>query len=119
MPVYEYRCNKCHRRVSILTRSLSKPSATCPNCGSTELERLFSTFSVRKSSNSIYDDILSDSQLVKGLERSDPRALVEWGKRMGQGDEEVGPEYEEMMDKMEAGEMPTNLPGGAETPEAL
>ena len=116
MPVYEYRCNNCHRRVSILVRSFSGSSVTCPNCGSRELNRLFSTFSVRKSDGDIYGDILSDSQLVRGLESNDPRALAEWNKRMSQGDEEVAPEYEEMLDKMEAGEMP-DLMTGQETSE--
>jgi len=66
---------------------------------------LFSTFSVTKSDQDIYEDILSDKQLVRGLESNDPRALAEWNKRMSRG-EEVAPEYEEIMDTLEAGEMP-------------
>ena len=119
MPVYEYRCNNCHRRVSILVRSFSGSSVTCPNCGSNELNRLLSTFSVRKSDEDIYGDILSDSQLVRGLEGNDPRALAEWNKRMSQGDEEIAPEYEEMLGRMEAGEMPHDLMTGEETSEEL
>ena len=105
MPIYEYRCNNCHRRVSILVRSSSDSLVTCPNCSSTELNRLFSTFSVRKSDQDIYDDILSDSQLVKGLESNDPSALSEWNKRISR-DEGTAPEYEEALDRLEAGEMP-------------
>ncbi len=105
MPIYEYRCNNCHCRVSILVRIASKASVTCPNCGGNELNRLFSTFSVTKSDQDIYEDILSDKQLVRGLETNDPRALAEWNKRMSRG-EEVAPEYEEIMDTLEAGEMP-------------
>jgi hypothetical protein len=40
----------------------------------------------------------------------DPRALAEWNKRMSQG-EEVAPEYEEMVERMEKGEMPAELAG--------
>jgi hypothetical protein len=40
----------------------------------------------------------------------DPRALAEWNKRMSQG-EEVAPEYEEMIERMEKGEMPAELAG--------
>ncbi len=116
MPVYEYRCNNCHRRISILVRSSPGSSVTCPNCGSHKLNRLFSTFSVRSSDQDIYDDILSDSQLVSGLKDNDPRALAEWNRRMSQGDEEVAPQYEEMLDRMEAGEMP-DLMAGEETSE--
>ncbi len=119
MPLYEYRCDNCHRRVTILIRDFSGSSSiTCPNCGSTELERLFSSFSVRKSDTAVYDEILSDSQLVKGLMHNDPRALAEWNKKMSQGiDEEIAPEYDEMLDRMEAGEMPDDLMKGEETSE--
>jgi hypothetical protein len=40
----------------------------------------------------------------------DPRALAEWNKRMSQG-EEVAPEYEETIERMEKGEMPAELAG--------
>ena len=119
MPLYEYRCNNCRRRVTIFVRNSSASSSvTCPNCGSSELERLPSGFSVRKSDKAVYEGILSDSQLTKGLMQNDPRALAEWNKRMSQGtDEEVAPEYEEMLDRMEAGEMPEDLTGKEETTE--
>ncbi len=116
MPIYEYRCNKCHRRVSILVRSPSESTVACPSCGGTELNRLFSTFAVRKSDQSIYDDILSNSQLVKGLENDDPRALAEWNKQISQG-ERVAPEYEEMLGRLEAGEMPHPSVSAEETSE--
>ncbi len=75
---------------------------------------------MRRSNENVYEDILSDSQLVKGLEHSDPRALAEWNKRMSQGvDEEISPEYDEMLDKMEAGEMPDDLIKEKETSEEL
>lgn len=111
MPIYEYRCQGCGRRVSLLVRGPSA-SPSCPRCGSQGLSRLFSTFAVRRSEGSIYEDILSDTELVRGLEKNDPRALAQWSRRMGQGmDEQIGPEYEEMLDRMEAGEMPEDLMG--------
>ena len=105
MPIYEYRCNGCHRRVSILIRSFSESSITCPSCGSSELNRLFSSFSVRKPDQAVYDDILSDAQLVRGLQSDDPRALAEWNKQMSRG-EGVAPEYEEVVDNLETGQWP-------------
>ena len=65
---------------------------------------------MRKGDKDIYEDILTDSQLTKAMIRNDPRAMVEWNKRMSRGmDEEVAPEYEEMIDKMKGGEWPTDL----------
>ncbi len=116
MPIYEYRCHNCNRRVSILVRSFSESQVTCSNCGSTELERLFSTFAVRKSDQDVYDDILSDSNLVRGLQSDDPRALAEWNKRISRG-EGVAPEYEDMLGGLEAGEMPHHSTGGEEASE--
>lgn len=116
MPLYEYHCNNCHRRVTILVRSSAESSITCPNCGGTKLERRFSSFSMRKTDSDVYDDILSDRQLVRGLETNDPRALAEWNKRMSRG-EEVAPEYEEMMERMEEGEMPGPMTPSEETAE--
>ena len=111
MPLYEYRCKSCRRKVTILVRS-PEASICCPHCKGTELERLFSTFRVAKSESGIYDDILSDNQLVKGLMRDDPRALAAWNKKMTQGtDQDVSPEYDEMLEKMEAGEVPDLKPG--------
>jgi hypothetical protein len=40
----------------------------------------------------------------------DPKALAEWNRRMSQG-EEVAPEYEETIERMEKGEMPAEVAG--------
>jgi putative FmdB family regulatory protein len=48
MPIYEYACKKCQERTSVLVRSFSATPASvvCEHCGSTELERAFSSSSV-------------------------------------------------------------------------
>jgi hypothetical protein len=84
---------------------------SCPQCGNNTLRRLLSTFSVRsKTYKDVYEDIFSDSQLTRGMMADDPRALAEWNRRMGQG-EEVAPEYEEMLGRMDKGEMPSEPVG--------
>jgi len=110
MPIYEYRCGNCKRCVSILVQGFKEPpSLECPQCGSEKLTRLFSSFRIGKGETyarkGIYEDILSDNQLVRGLESSDPRALAEWNRRMSHGaGEDISPEYEDMLGKLEAGE---------------
>ena len=43
MPIYEYECGGCRRRVSLLVLTPSKAEAPrCPRCGSAELTRLMS-----------------------------------------------------------------------------
>lgn len=93
----------------LATSSQTQPA--CPKCGNSALNRLFSTFSVRsKTYKDIYENILSDDQLTRRMLADDPRALAEWNKRMSR-DEEVAPEYEEMLGRMEQGEMPAELAG--------
>jgi len=42
MPIYEFDCQQCHHRFETLVRSDSHPS--CPECHSTQLEKLLSVF---------------------------------------------------------------------------
>lgn len=52
MPIYEYRCADCAKKVSIFFRSYSSVSAPrCPLCGGTNLNRLFSRVVVRRGTN--------------------------------------------------------------------
>jgi len=79
---------------------------SCPRCGSNELRRIFSVFSVQRTYTDVYEDILSDRQLTQGMMRNDPRALAEWSRRMSSG-EKSPPEYEELTERMEKGEWPS------------
>ena len=44
MPIYEYVCKQCKRPFEALV--MGNQHATCPNCGSSDLEDKFSTYSV-------------------------------------------------------------------------
>jgi putative FmdB family regulatory protein len=44
MPIYEFHCAECERDSEILVRSSAWKGAECPHCGSTKLEKKFSTF---------------------------------------------------------------------------
>jgi putative FmdB family regulatory protein len=108
MPIYEFRCNTCRRRVEVFVQGFSPPTQpSCSHCGGNDLDRIFSRFAVRRSKEdkSVYDDILSDTKLTSGLMRNDPRALAEWSRKMSRAaDEDVTPETEELMDRLDHGE---------------
>lgn len=110
MPIYEFRCQSCGQRMSVLRRWGETQPPVCSRCGSSQVSRIFSIFRVHRTDKQIYEDILSDSQLIKGLEQNDPRALAEWNRRLSRG-EKVEPEYEELMYHLERGEMPSSLSG--------
>jgi len=44
MPIYEFNCEKCGRDSEILVRSSDWSGAKCPHCGSSRLDKKFSTF---------------------------------------------------------------------------
>jgi len=44
MPIYEFHCGKCENDSEILVRSSDWAGTKCPHCGSTKLEKKFSTF---------------------------------------------------------------------------
>lgn len=112
MPLYEYRCGGCAKKVTLFVRGYERAaSSCCPLCASTDLKRMFSTFRVTKTDHDIYEDILGDNQLVKRMEANDPAALSEWNRRMSR-DESVAPEYEDMVGKMDAGQWPEELTAG-------
>ena len=118
MPIYEYRCNGCQRRVSVFQRSIQgATAAACSHCGSTDLTRLISRVAVMRSEESHFEDLASGAGLAD-LDESDPRSVARWARRMGREmGEELGPEFDEMVERMEAGEMPEDLgEGGGEEP---
>lgn len=105
MPVYEYYCHSCRRKMSKLVRGFSDtPEVVCSNCGNKKLERLFSTFAVVKTDKDVYDDILSDTSLINRMMENDPRAMLEWSRKMEGTESEKTPEYEEMVQRMDKGE---------------
>lgn len=112
MPIYEYRCRKCRRRVSILLRSFSdmkNAKLKCIHCGHDELERLVSLVSVPKSEETRLD-ALSDDSALGDLDESDPRSMARWMKKMsGEVGEDLGEEFHEVVDRLESGQSPEDI----------
>ena len=44
MPIYEFHCHDCNNDAELLVRSINWQGTACPKCGSTKLEKKFSTF---------------------------------------------------------------------------
>jgi len=80
------------------------PEPVCSACGSKDVSRLFSTFATIKTDNDVYEDILNDNQLVERMMANDPRAMLEWSRKMEGTEAEKNPEYEEVIQRMERGE---------------
>ena len=119
MPIYEYRCLDCGRKVSIFWRSLSavnEKTAACDRCGSRRLTRLASRVRVLRGNGSgdlgASGDDLDDALLneMASLDENDPRALGRFMRRMAQeSGEDLGPEFEEVVGRLEKGEDPEQI----------
>jgi putative FmdB family regulatory protein len=105
MPIYEYRCNSCSRRVSLFQRQMNAPlTPTCPHCQSQDLRRLVSTFSVVRSPESDLDDGALDS--FEGLEENDTGAMLDHAHRLGEKmGVDLGSDFDEDVQQTLAGEL--------------
>jgi putative FmdB family regulatory protein len=107
MPIYEYVCGSCKRRVSLYYQTFSAASAavpTCTNCASTELRKLVSRVFQLKSEDAQLDD-LSDPSSFGDLDENDPKSVARWARKLGQQmGEDLGDDWGDMVDRLEAGE---------------
>jgi putative FmdB family regulatory protein len=104
MPIYEYRCEDCRRKSTVLTLRVSEAVDTiCEHCGSRQLTRLMSRFATPRSEESRLDN-LSDPSSLGGVDESDPKSMARWMREMGKElGEDAGDDFAEMVDEMEAG----------------
>jgi putative FmdB family regulatory protein len=100
VPVYEFACNACNAALSVFVRSVnSEVNAVCERCGSSDVRRLVSKFAViRGPGGASLDDF-------GGFDENDPRAMAAWARQMqAESGEDMGPEFEEMVGRLERGE---------------
>jgi putative FmdB family regulatory protein len=119
MPIYEYECHGCRRRVSLLVmRPSTAAPPECPRCGSASLSRLMSRFATVKSEEARLD-ALADSSSLGDLDENDPSSVARFMKKMGKefGDD-LGGDFDEAVDEAmaeaadEGGEAGTGGDGG-------
>ena len=112
MPIYEYHCQDCKRRVSIFWRTFTEAeegTPACPRCGGANLTRLVSRVRLVRSEESRLDD-LTDFGDLPDFDESDPRSLGRWMRKMSaEMGEDLGPEFDEVVGRLEAGENPEEI----------
>lgn len=134
MPIYEYDCGGCKRRVSLFFTSFSVVEARtsagenrCPRCGSADLTRRMSRVrTLRSSAIDTGDDDMAGELGGMGtglddIDEDDPRAVARWARQMKEtmGDEmDMGPEFDRALARIEAGEDPEKVMDDLD-PEAM
>lgn len=111
MPTYEYRCSECRKRVSIFQsyEDYGREPVQCPNCGSESLKRLIARVRVLRSEESRLES-LADPSAWDGMDEEDPQAMARMMRKMGDElGEDLPPEFDEVVDRLEAGESPEDI----------
>jgi len=101
MPIYEYRCEDCHKQISIFIRSISNPpNLECRFCHGQRLTRLISRIITPKSQETGLESF-GNSSAAGGVDENDPKDMARWMKQMSaEMGENVG---SDVMDEIEPG----------------
>jgi len=104
MPIYDYRCQTCHKRFAVFFRSYSEVApATCQHCGSEQVGRLAPRVA-RVTSEDARLDRLSDPSSIGDVDENDPGSVARWAKRLGREmGEDLGDEFDDAMDGLAEG----------------
>jgi putative FmdB family regulatory protein len=111
MPTYDFICNKCNQRFDVF-RTFSeygKKTVTCAHCGSRDVRRRMTRVRIAKSEESRLDSMANEFSGFEGLE-DDPQAMGRMMRKMGKEmGEEVPPEFDEVVDRLESGQSPEEI----------
>ncbi|MGH2538545.1 MAG: FmdB family zinc ribbon protein [Candidatus Promineifilaceae bacterium] len=111
MPIYEYRCAQCGRKLRLFFSYAEYDAASpaCTYCGKRELRRLISRVALGTSEESRLD-AMDDDALLSGLDEEDPRSLGRFMRKMSnEMGEDMGGEFDEVIDRLESGQSPEDI----------
>lgn len=111
MPTYDYRCLDCRKRSAIYQRyeDYGRVPVQCPHCGGSRLERRIGRVRFARSEESRLDS-LADPDAWGGVDENDPRSMARMMRKMGsEMGEDMPPEFDEVVDRLEAGEDPESI----------
>jgi len=110
MPNYDFRCLNCRRRFDVFftySEYGTRP-VICPHCKSDRVQRRINRVRVARSDAGRLES-MADPENLAGLEE-DPRALGRMMREMrGEIGEEMGPEFDEVVSRLEAGQSPEQI----------
>jgi putative FmdB family regulatory protein len=109
MPIYEYLCAPCNKRVSLFFRSyveINTKPALCPECGDSNLKRLISIAGIPARGNNVSDS----RKIPQDLGSNEPQALANTMRSMmNKSGQDYGNQYNEVVHRLEKGEDPNSI----------
>jgi putative FmdB family regulatory protein len=111
MPIYEFICGNCHRRMSFLIRDTSAAFVPkCSGCGNSNLSRLVSGFAYHKSLKTVWEESGEPTMHPGDDYYKDPRNIGRWVEKkfqdMGQ---EMPSQLQEKIQAAREGVLPEPL----------
>ena len=110
MPTYDFVCSNCGQRFDIFLSfsEYGKRKVKCVHCGSFNVRRRMTRVRIARSEDSRLES-LADESALEGLE-DDPQALGKMMRKMGREmGEDLPPEFDDMADRLEAGQSPEEI----------
>ncbi|MEW6682086.1 MAG: zinc ribbon domain-containing protein [Nitrospirota bacterium] len=99
MPIYEYRCDACRSRMTVLAATINAPPPRCERCGRSEVTRLLSRFAAPRSDAARMEALADPSSLAQVDER-DPKSVARWMRRLGrETGEDLDDRFEEEIER--------------------
>lgn len=109
MPIYEYICGTCNKKVTVLLR-MASAEPLCPLCGNSGLTRIISNFAIHKSINTIYEESGAPGGAISADYYKDPRNIGKsLEKRLRDSNVEMPPEIERTIAEAREGNLPGSL----------
>ncbi len=97
MPIYEYRCESCGTKFSVVFWPPDQPQPRCRRCGSTQARRLISRVALLHGEEDRLERLADD---LTGVDEDDPRSVERWARRLGKEmGEELGEDFEQAVEE--------------------
>jgi len=119
MPTYDFICLNCNERFDVFLTfdEYGKRAVRCDHCGSDKVRRRMTKVRIAKSEESRLESMMDPSAL-EGIE-DDPRAMGQMMRKMGKEmGEELPPGFDDVVDRLEAGQSPEEVESALPDPGA-
>lgn len=111
MPTYDFVCNSCQKRFDVFLTyaEYGRKAVHCAHCDSADVRRRMTKVRIAKKEEDRLESMADDFSDLDGL-AEDPKSLGRMMKKMGREmGEELPAEFDEVVDRLEAGQSPEEI----------
>ena len=111
MPTYDFICNTCNQRFDIFQTfsEYGRKPVHCTHCNSADVRRRMTRVRIAKSETNRMESMTDNMGNLEAME-NDPQELARMIRKMGgEMGEELPPQFDEVVDRLEAGQSPDEI----------